>query len=173
MRRAARRRRRWPRQRRISRLTGLRRRLACSKKRRRWPRRSCDGFCSRQGRDADFMTAIRKILGASLLVLLTLNCGAMLLSAQDQAPPPKQQPAKSSEAQVERAPEKGGVGRQLAHETREAAGEEKDETAEFKQSASVQLVSKLTGLDLRRAYWLSVLTNFIVIAAVLVWAGRK
>jgi len=117
------------------------------------------------------MSIHRKIFVPCLLLMMTVS--PTLLRAQDQAPPPKQQPAQSSEAEVKRAPEKGGVGRQLAHETREAAGEEKDETAEFKQSASVHLVSRLTGLDLQRAYWLSVLTNFIVIAAVLVWAGRK
>ena len=57
-----------------------------------------------------------------------------------------------------------GPGRQLAHESREAAGEEKDEMAEFKESASVQLISKLTGLNLQQSYWLSVVLNFVVIA---------
>jgi F-type H+-transporting ATPase subunit b len=61
----------------------------------------------------------------------------------------------------------------LAHETREAAGEEKDEMGEFKQSASVRLIAKWTGLDLQRAYWLSVVSNFVVIACVLFWAGHK
>ncbi len=45
--------------------------------------------------------------------------------------------------------------------------------AEFKQSASVKLISRLTGLNPQRAYWLSVVTNFVVIAAVIFWAGRK
>ena len=66
-----------------------------------------------------------------------------------------------------------GIGRQLAHETREAAGEEADETAEFKQSASVRLIAKWTGMSLQHAYWLSVLSNFLVIAVVIFWAGRK
>jgi len=61
----------------------------------------------------------------------------------------------------------------LAHESREAAGEEKDETAEFRQSASVRLLARLTGLSLQQAYWLAVVLNFVVIAAVIVWAGRK
>ena len=72
-----------------------------------------------------------------------------------------------------RQPKPGGPGHQLAHETREAAGEEKDEMGEFKQSASVRLIAKWTGLDLRRAYWLCLVLNFVVIACVLIWAGRK
>jgi len=66
-----------------------------------------------------------------------------------------------------------GLARQLAHETREAAGEEKDETAEFKESPAVVFVSRITGLSLPHAYLLCVLLNFAVIAVVLVWAGRK
>src|SRR6202044_3455909 len=66
-----------------------------------------------------------------------------------------------------------GPGHQLAHETLEAAGEEKDEMGEFKQSASVRLIAKWTGLDLRRAYWLCLVSNFVVIACLLIWAGRK
>jgi F-type H+-transporting ATPase subunit b len=35
------------------------------------------------------------------------------------------------------------------------------------------LISRLTGLNPQRSYWLSMLANFAVIAAVIVWAGRK
>jgi F-type H+-transporting ATPase subunit b len=59
------------------------------------------------------------------------------------------------------------------HESREAAGEEKDEMDEFKHSASVRLISRLTGLNLQQSYWLSMLLNFAVIAGVFIWAGRK
>ena len=69
--------------------------------------------------------------------------------------------------------EMAAPGRQLAHESREAAGEEKDEMEEFKHSASVRLISRITGLNLQQSYWLSVVLNFAVIAGVLIWAGRK
>jgi F-type H+-transporting ATPase subunit b len=103
-----------------------------------------------------------------LLALLVVTCSGVPMPAQEPAAPPQQkkQQSDSSEKPVT-------IGRQLVHETREAAGEEKDETEAFKHSASVRLVAKLTGLDLQRAYWLSVLTNFVVIALVIVWAGRK
>jgi F-type H+-transporting ATPase subunit b len=83
-----------------------------------------------------------------------------------------QEPA-TPEVKKDSAHKPGGPGGQLAHESNEAAGEEKDEMEEFKKSASVQLVSRITGLDLQHAYWLSVVFNFVVIAGVLFWAGRK
>ena len=60
----------------------------------------------------------------------------------------------------------------MARETREAAGEEND-TAAFKSSPSVVFLARITGLSLQHAYWLAVLLNFLVIAVVLFWAGRK
>ena len=60
---------------------------------------------------------------------------------------------------------------ELAKESREAAGE--DEQAQFKHSASVQLVAKLTGLSLEHAYWLCVIFNFAVIAGTVVYLSRK
>src|SRR5437660_5387334 len=44
---------------------------------------------------------------------------------------------------------------------------------EFKESASVRGIARLTGLSLEHAYWLSMVLNFAVIAAVIMWAGRK
>jgi F-type H+-transporting ATPase subunit b len=52
-----------------------------------------------------------------------------------------------------------------------AAGE--DEQAEFKHSASVQLIARLTGLGLEHAYWLATIINFVVIAGLIVWSGKK
>jgi F-type H+-transporting ATPase subunit b len=107
----------------------------------------------------------KKIVREGLLVLLVVSIAGGLgsLRAQEQpAAPQKQQETKQR-----------GVAQQLAHETREAAGEEADETAVFKQSASVQLIAKWTGMSLQHAYWLSVLLNFAVIAAIISWAGRK
>jgi F-type H+-transporting ATPase subunit b len=61
----------------------------------------------------------------------------------------------------------------LVHESREAAGEEKDETAEFKRSPSVVFIADHLGLSLPNAYLLCVLLNFAVIAIVIIWASRK
>jgi len=113
------------------------------------------------------MNVARKI-SLFLALLIIGGAGVLLARAQEQSTPSEPQQVTSDSSK-----NPGGPGKQLAHGSREAAGEEKDETAEFKQSASVRMISKWTGLDLQRAYWLSVITNFVVIAAVIVWAGRK
>jgi F-type H+-transporting ATPase subunit b len=107
------------------------------------------------------------MLAVSLIgVVSSIPCHAQS-SAQ-----PQQQPPASGRQHVERSHPRG-PSQQLVHETREAAGEEKDETEEFKQSSSVQLVAKLTGLSLGNAYLFCVVLNFVVVAGVIVWAGRK
>jgi len=107
-----------------------------------------------------------RVARALCLSFIMAGCVCVAANAQEPAPAPDQMQA---------APEHShnGPGRQLAHESREAAGQEKDEMEEFKQSASVQMISRITGLNLQQAYWLSVVTNFVVILCVVVWAGRK
>jgi F-type H+-transporting ATPase subunit b len=53
----------------------------------------------------------------------------------------------------------------------EPSGE--DETAQFKHSASVQLISKITGLSLDGAYWLAVTLNFAIVAGLIAWFAKK
>ena len=113
------------------------------------------------------MRISKSVLRMYFLAVLVAFASMALHAQEKPAPPDQKQPT------VEAAPEKQGPARQLAHESREAAGEEKDEMAEFKQSASVNMIAKLTGLSLQRSYWLSVVLNFVVIAGVIVWAGRK
>ena len=60
---------------------------------------------------------------------------------------------------------------QPAKESREAAGE--DENEQFKHSAAVKFIAKITRLSLDHAYWLSVLVNFAIIAGLLAWAMKK
>lgn len=109
-----------------------------------------------------------KFTWACILALIVV-CGLGLSSVQAQEPGGTA-PEQNLPAEPKHSP---GPGRQLAHESRQAAGEGKDEMAEFKESASVQMISKLTGLNLQQSYWLSVIFNFAVIAALVIWAGRK
>jgi len=104
-----------------------------------------------------------------------LTARAQNSSGQSQSAASSEGQAQGSQAQSQHEAKKAehpGIGAELAKETREAAGED-DDTAQFKQSASVRMLAKLTGGNLQHAYWLAVLLNFAVIAAVLVWAGRK
>jgi len=102
---------------------------------------------------------------AALLILL--GCASLLVAHSRQVSTASLKQA-SDDSLTPATP-----GRQLAHESREAAGEEKDEMEEFKHSASVRLVSRITGLNLQQSYWLCFILNFAVIAALFVWAGRK
>ena len=81
--------------------------------------------------------------------------------------------ASAQAAESSSAPDEPVVGRnsELAKESRVAAGE--DEQAQFKQSASVQWVAKVTGLSLDRAYWLCVLLNFALIAGAIFYFSKK
>jgi F-type H+-transporting ATPase subunit b len=113
------------------------------------------------------MVSVKTISRAlSLSLLAAVFAVAVPARAQQQPPAPQTQEVKS-------APRQRGPAQQLAHETREAAGEEPDETAEFKQSPSVAFVARHTGLSLSNAYLFSVVLNFVVIAAVILWAARK
>lgn len=62
---------------------------------------------------------------------------------------------------------------QEVRESREAAGEEKDENDELKKSPAVRLVARATGMSLEQAYWLCLLLNFVVIAGAIVWLSRS
>lgn len=106
-------------------------------------------------------------LPTTILALLLLSCGRPALLRAQQAPEPPAQ------AQPDNKREGVHPGRELVHGSREAAGEEKDEMEEFKHSASVQAIHRLTGLSVQQSYWASVILNFVVIAALIIWAGRK
>ncbi len=67
----------------------------------------------------------------------------------------------------------GELGSQLAETSREAAGEEKSETAQFKESDSVKAIARWTGLSLPWAYRLSIGLNFAILAAVIVLISKS
>jgi F-type H+-transporting ATPase subunit b len=113
------------------------------------------------------MKALRLcVLGVAVL------CAALSAAAQEK---PGESVDTSSQhtttTEVAKSPQ--GMGQQLAHAANEAAGEEADETKEFKESASVRWVASHTGLSLRNAYWLLVILNFAIIAAFIGWAWKK
>jgi hypothetical protein len=113
------------------------------------------------------LTAITPRIAPSFLLSLLLLCGAGIgVQAQEPGSVPEQNQDTSDAARIRPA-------RDLAHQSREAAGEEKDEMEEFKHSSSVQMISRLTGLNLQQSYWLSLVLDFAVIAGLIIWAGRK
>jgi F-type H+-transporting ATPase subunit b len=115
------------------------------------------------------MTSAKKIVRLSLLALLVGSVAGATgsLRAQEKPSTPQKQ-QQSNDAETQRS-----LQQQLVHEEREAAGEEKDEKAEFKHSPSVRFIARHTGLSAGSAYLLSDLLNFAVVAGVILWAGRK
>jgi F-type H+-transporting ATPase subunit b len=105
----------------------------------------------------------RRLFTVVLASLLVINAGLVIVRAQEQTAARNQS---TNDARLT-------PGRDLVHESREAAGEEKDEMDEFKHSASVRLISRITGLNLQQSYWLGMVLNFAVIAGLIIWAGRK
>jgi F-type H+-transporting ATPase subunit b len=119
------------------------------------------------------MTSAKRRIPVRLLTMLALSFAGMIAPLDGQQEPAAPQGLSAQQHEVRKSPRQPGIGRQLAHETREAAGEAKGENAEFKQSPSVVLIAKWTGMNLQHAYWLCVLSNFVVVAGVIFWAGRK
>jgi len=94
--------------------------------------------------------------------------GSLRAQEKPSTPSTPQKQQRSNDAETP-----GSLQQQLVHEEREAAGEEKDEKAEFKHSPSVRYIARHTGLSAGSAYLLSDLLNFVVIAGVIIWVARK
>jgi F-type H+-transporting ATPase subunit b len=112
------------------------------------------------------MKSVQQLVCA-MLALLVVSLAPATLPAQEQpGPAPSQQQSDGSSHQP-------GFGRQLSHETREAAGEDKDDKAQFKESPAVKFIAKYTGLSTGSAYLFCVILNFAVIAGIIIWVARK
>jgi len=81
------------------------------------------------------------------------------------------QPSSLSSAKSSAQPHESSEGSGKAAAGKEASGE--DETAQFRHSASVKLLSKITGLSLDGAYWLAVVLNFAIVAGLIAWFSKK
>jgi F-type H+-transporting ATPase subunit b len=111
---------------------------------------------------------VKPALSCAFLLLFLLAAPFLLAQGHGAATP--EQAGQSAETQ--QAPESRGAEAALAHESQEAAGEDADPHAEFKQSPSVKFIARITGLSLKAAYWLLVLLNFAIVAGVVGWAMK-
>lgn len=99
-------------------------------------------------------------------ILATLIASVMLLAAGSQLSHALrlQEPSGPSDSSL-------SPGQQLTKESREAAGEEG--SAQFKHSSAVVWIAKVTGVSLEESYLLLMGTNFLIIAAAIVWISKK
>ncbi len=95
--------------------------------------------------------------------------------AQEQSAPPSSQPESTERKQEASQPahEHKSIGGELAHETREAEGDDQEENANLKHAAPVQWLARKTGLSVHGAHLLALSLNFAIIVVVVVWAVRK
>src|SRR5438552_6571908 len=108
------------------------------------------------------MRNFQKIRGLSPLVALAILLFSVFAGfVFAQASPTPEQPANRG---VQNTPAN-------THESREAPGE--DETTQFKHSASVRMLAKMTGLSLDGAYWLAAILNFAIVVGVVAWFSKK
>ncbi len=117
-----------------------------------------------------------KRLFAILLIALAVALGATAIVAQEHAAPQatvSQESQPSGQQADEQRPENPNraMGEQLAKESKEAAGEGGE--AEFKESKSVKLLAKVTGLSVEWAYKLSILLNFLILAGLIWWFSKS
>lgn len=110
----------------------------------------------------------------AVLLACVLTLGLSIVSVAQSA----SQPAKSS-YQGQGSPTVAGGGaaeQQLATASKQAAGEQvkqQDENAQFKESPSIQWMSKKLHISTGAAYWISLLLNFAVIAALVLLGIKK
>jgi F-type H+-transporting ATPase subunit b len=118
---------------------------------------------------------ITKLLLA-LAFLMCIGFAPVHLNAYAQVQPAQTSAEKSGEASSQSSqanPEHPSIARELAKETKEAAGEEEEENANLKHSSMVQKIAKLTGLSVHQAHLLAMVVNFAIIAGLIFWFGRK
>ncbi len=70
------------------------------------------------------------------------------------------------------SPEDNGPGAELAKETREAAGEV-EENENLKHSSAIRYLAKKTGMTVHQAHLLTAGLNFLIVAFLIYWYGRK
>ena len=111
----------------------------------------------------------RRIVSVAIALSLLLVIGAAWAQHQPPATAPAKSQSKPQQPTGEKAAGKpDSLGQELTEASEHAAGEG-EENAEFKQSASVKMLARITGLSLHSAYWLAIALNFAVIAGAVLW----
>lgn len=70
-------------------------------------------------------------------------------------------------------PAQAAAGQNPSAEENHQPQEAGDDTGQFRHSASVQLLARITGLSLDGAYWLAVVLNFAIVAAAIAWFANR
>ncbi|MGA2360356.1 MAG: ATP synthase F0 subunit B [Terriglobales bacterium] len=109
---------------------------------------------------------------APLLALVLFAFLPLLPTQLAHAQEPSAPQSQKKEA-TQPAPEQKTISGDLAHETREAEGEDQEENANLKHAAPVRWLARKTGLSVHQAHLLALSLNFAIIVAIVFWAARK
>jgi F-type H+-transporting ATPase subunit b len=113
-------------------------------------------------------------LALTLLVLLSLvtlrSASAQEQSTSQQSEPKKTEPTKEGK---QAAPEREGFGKELAEETRESTGDDKEENENLKHASSVRWMAQKTGLSVHQAHLVALFINFAIVVGIIGWAAYK
>jgi len=104
----------------------------------------------------------------ALAVMALALSSTLVLRAQSEG---GSQENSASEAKREKSAKPESLGRELAQETKEAAGEGENE--QFKNTPSVKFIARTLHVSPDSAFLVSMLFNFGVIALAIVWISRK
>jgi F0F1-type ATP synthase membrane subunit b/b' len=104
----------------------------------------------------------RKVAPASILLMAGII--SLSIASRPAHALSLQEPSSASDTSL-------SPGQELAKESREAAGEEG--SAQFKHSAPVRWIARLTGLNLEQSYLLGMGINFAIVAGVIIWISKK
>lgn len=61
----------------------------------------------------------------------------------------------------------------LAHESKQAEGQEEDAHAQFKQSPAVRFLGRILGIGPKAAYWMALVLNFLIVVGAIWLLARK
>jgi F-type H+-transporting ATPase subunit b len=112
------------------------------------------------------MKILRFLLLLAVLSSLAAVSPRVFAQAQDQS-------SATASSQQKAEPEHGSVGGERAKQEREATGAEEEEHGNLKHSSMVQKLARLTGMSVHGAHLLATILNFLIIAFVVFWFGRK
>jgi F-type H+-transporting ATPase subunit b len=117
---------------------------------------------------------VRTTLALTLLVFLSLVTLHSAL-AQEQSTSRQSEPKKteSTKEGKQAAPEHEGFGKELAEETRESTGDDKEENENLKHASPVRWMARKTGLSVHQAHMVALFINFAIVVGIIGWAAYK
>ncbi len=119
---------------------------------------------------------LRALFALALLAFSSAVPSRAFAYAQEQSAsqPSQQTPAEPTKKEAHQpAPDQKTISEDLAHETREAEGEDQEENANLKHAAPVRWLARKIGLSVHQAHLLALSLNFAIIVVIVFWAVRK